>query len=52
VLSVSESTVRRAVHAGRLLAVEVAGCRRIRTADLAAYVESLAPVNAEETRAV
>ena len=41
----SERTVLRAVAEGRLPAVEVLGCRRIRTADLTAYVEALAPIN-------
>ena len=46
VLSVSERSVRRAVAAGQLPAVEVAGCRRIRVADLAAFVEALPALHA------
>lgn len=40
-LGVSERTVRRIVADGRLPAVSISGCRRIRVADLADYVESL-----------
>ena len=40
-LRVSERTVRRLVSAGALPAVDVAGCRRVRVADLLAYVETL-----------
>lgn len=45
VLGVSERSVRRAVRAGDLPAVRVAGSVRIRTADLTGYVEGLAPTN-------
>jgi excisionase family DNA binding protein len=47
-LSVSERSVRRLVAARRLPAVDVGGTRRIRTADLVAYVERL---NTERTAA-
>lgn len=40
-LGVSERTVRRLVATGQLLAVSIAGCRRVRVADLNTYVESL-----------
>ena len=40
-LGVSERTVRRLVAAGSLPAVVVGGCRRVRAADLAGYVEAL-----------
>lgn len=40
-LGVSERSVRRLVAAGKLRAIDVAGCRRIRAADLARYVENL-----------
>lgn len=41
-LGVSESTVKRLVKAGELPVVDVLGSRRIRSADLDAYLESLA----------
>jgi excisionase family DNA binding protein len=47
VLDVSERSVRRAVSRGELPAVEVAGCRRIRTADLAEFVAQLQPIPAK-----
>ncbi len=40
-LNVSLRSVRRYVAAGSLLSVEVCGTRRIRSVDLAAYVEGL-----------
>ena len=40
-LGVSARTVRRLVADGALAAVSIAGARRIRTADLGAYVDSL-----------
>ena len=40
-LGVSARTVRRLVADGRLPAVDVGGCRRIRASDLADYVEGL-----------
>lgn len=40
-LSVSERTVLRLAASGDLPAVSIGGCRRIRTVDLAAYVERL-----------
>jgi excisionase family DNA binding protein len=48
VLSVSERSVRRAVAAGELPAVEVAGCRRVRVDDLAEYVSGRQPINTTE----
>ena len=42
-LSVSDRTVRRLVKRGDLPAVDIGGCRRIRTTDLAAYVDGLTP---------
>ena len=48
VLSVSERTVRRLTKSGELPAVAIAGSTRVRTADLAAYVEALPPVNGTE----
>lgn len=47
-LHVSERTVRRLVAAGALPAVDIGGCKRVRTSDLAAYVEGLPITNAEE----
>ena len=40
-LGVSERSVRRLVAAGKLRAVDVAGCRRVRASDLARYLEGL-----------
>ncbi len=40
-LMVSARTIRRLVAAGTLPAVDVAGCRRIRTTDLTAYIATL-----------
>lgn len=40
-LGVSERSVRRLVAAGKLRAVDVAGCPRIRASDLSDYVEGL-----------
>jgi len=40
-LAVSERTVRRMVAAGRIPAVTIGGCRRIRTDDLTDYVANL-----------
>jgi excisionase family DNA binding protein len=45
VLSVSERTVRRLTKSGELPAVAIAGSTRVRTVDLAAYVDALPPVN-------
>lgn len=40
-LNVSARTVRRLVALGKLPAVQVAGCKRIKASDLATYVENL-----------
>jgi excisionase family DNA binding protein len=44
-LDVSESTIKRLVKAGELPVVDILGSRRIRSADLDAYLESLATAN-------
>jgi len=44
-LDVSQSTVKRLVKAGELPVVDILGSRRIRSADLDAYLESLATAN-------
>jgi excisionase family DNA binding protein len=44
-LDVSESTVKRLVKAGELPVVSILGSRRIRSADLDAYLESLVTAN-------
>ena len=46
-LAVSESTVRRAVTSGELLAVRIGASRRVRSADLTRYVEQLLPTHQE-----
>lgn len=45
-VGVSDRTVRRLVQRGDLPAVDLAGCRRIRVADLVAYAASLPTVRA------
>lgn len=40
-LGVSDRTVRRLVSSGRLPAVDIAGCRRVRVWDLVGFVEGL-----------
>lgn len=46
-LGVSDRSIRRLVAAGKLDAVEVAGCKRIRIADLREYVDGLAPITSQ-----
>ena len=42
-LSVSDRTVRRLVKQGDLPAVDIGGCRRIRSSDLTAFLDGLQP---------
>jgi excisionase family DNA binding protein len=44
-LGVSESTIKRLVRDGRLPVVDILGSRRIRSADLDAYLKSLRTAN-------